>query len=357
MKKFFKGLALDVKFSRAGEGHRLDASESSKEKQKTSSKPSSTPSQPPSRPSEASMVAGAMTVERIEKQHQQQHASSRTKTAVSNTGKPPNTSRNSPPNSSTKKTPEETNVTRPSTTSSRAAGEAALARLERQQSKEEEKKRSHVKRHSVPESSKSQPPPGGSSPRTQSQRVEANPINVSVHLVCPNCERIELYSEMDRHLENCLQEVYLKDPVYGSVLLIHTLCKNQEKRTTCIDTLCKYLENILEHPDEEKYRKIRISNKAFQDRVAAVKGALLFVEAIGFKQSLLPHGDGEEQFYVLSEVDCPDVSSLGAFKELLREAQPVKPTLDRGLKVRAYLANSIILGLLCFCSYRSSSIV
>lgn len=31
----------------------------------------------------------------------------------------------------------------------------------------------------------------------------------------------------------------------------------------CVETLCKYLENIVTHPEEEKYQKIRLSNRWF----------------------------------------------------------------------------------------------
>ena len=54
--------------------------------------------------------------------------------------------------------------------------------------------------------------------------------------------------------------------------------------------LCRYLDNILSHPGEEKYSKIRKNNKAFSDKVSAVEGAVLFLEAVGFQQKLLPHG-------------------------------------------------------------------
>ena len=55
----------------------------------------------------------------------------------------------------------------------------------------------------------------------------------------------------------------------------------------------RYLDNIVKHPNEDKYLKIRINNKAFQERVHGVKGADLFLEAVGFHQRLLPHqGNG-----------------------------------------------------------------
>ena len=54
--------------------------------------------------------------------------------------------------------------------------------------------------------------------------------------------------------------------------------------------LHRYLDNILSHPGEEKYSKIRVNNKAFSERVCPVEGAMLFLEAAGFQQKLLPHG-------------------------------------------------------------------
>lgn len=54
--------------------------------------------------------------------------------------------------------------------------------------------------------------------------------------------------------------------------------------------LSRYLDNILAHPGEEKYSKIRMSNKTFSEKVCSVEGAVLFLEAIGFQQKLLSHG-------------------------------------------------------------------
>ena len=54
--------------------------------------------------------------------------------------------------------------------------------------------------------------------------------------------------------------------------------------------LSRYLDNILTHPGEEKYSKIRVNNKAFSEKVSGIEGAVLFMEAVGFRQKLLPHG-------------------------------------------------------------------
>lgn len=66
----------------------------------------------------------------------------------------------------------------------------------------------------------------------------------------------------------------------------------------CCETLGKYIENIVLHPDDEKFRKIRQSNKAYQERVLAVEGALLFIESAGFQTQELPFNDSLEKFWV-----------------------------------------------------------
>lgn len=65
--------------------------------------------------------------------------------------------------------------------------------------------------------------------------------------------------------------------------------------------MCKYLQNIINHPDEDKYKRIRMSNKVFQDRVAGIEGALEFLEAAGFAKEQLAVQDGVDEFLVYSE--------------------------------------------------------
>jgi len=53
---------------------------------------------------------------------------------------------------------------------------------------------------------------------------------------------------------------------------------------TALSTLRVYLNNLLTSPSEEKFRRIRKDNRAFQDRVAKVSGALNFLKAAGFEE-------------------------------------------------------------------------
>ena len=50
-----------------------------------------------------------------------------------------------------------------------------------------------------------------------------------------------------------------------------------------METLCKYLDNLLNNPGEEKFRKIRCNNKAFCERVSAVEGGTQFLHCAGYK--------------------------------------------------------------------------
>ena len=51
---------------------------------------------------------------------------------------------------------------------------------------------------------------------------------------------------------------------------------------------CSYLDNIINNPAEVKFRKIRVQNKNFQEKVLCVIGSDLFLKAIGFQLKVLP---------------------------------------------------------------------
>ena len=53
-------------------------------------------------------------------------------------------------------------------------------------------------------------------------------------------------------------------------------------RALAVDTLITSLKRAIEQPNNEKYRKVNISNKAFQERVASVPGGIEFLYAVGF---------------------------------------------------------------------------
>ncbi|XP_057546769.1 uncharacterized protein LOC130825517 [Amaranthus tricolor] len=87
--------------------------------------------------------------------------------------------------------------------------------------------------------------------------------------------------------------------------------KDEDARVKkAFQTLFTYAGNVVKHPDEEKYRKIRLTNQAFQDRVGGLKGGIEFLELCGFEKT----EDGEFLFLAREKVDLAVLNSAG--KEL-----------------------------------------
>lgn len=90
----------------------------------------------------------------------------------------------------------------------------------------------------------------------------------------------------------------------------------------------------MQNPTEEKYRKIRMSNRIYQDKVKPMEGALELLEAAGFEIQKLPHGDGEEDFLVFPEEKLADAhETFEILMDALRNAEPITLELDRNLQV------------------------
>ncbi|KAK9803636.1 hypothetical protein WJX72_007545 [[Myrmecia] bisecta] len=81
-----------------------------------------------------------------------------------------------------------------------------------------------------------------------------------------------------------------------------------ERLKTCQNTLMKYCANVAKDPSEEKFRKIRLSNAAFQTRVGSLQGGVEFLELIGFKRS----PDGESLELLRNAVDMEVINAAGA---------------------------------------------
>ncbi|GKV16699.1 hypothetical protein SLEP1_g27303 [Rubroshorea leprosula] len=73
-------------------------------------------------------------------------------------------------------------------------------------------------------------------------------------------------------------------------------------------TLLTYIGNVAKNPDEEKFRKIRLTNQTFQDRVGALKGGIEFLELCGFEKV----EDDEFLFLSRNKVDMAVLNSAGS---------------------------------------------
>lgn len=79
--------------------------------------------------------------------------------------------------------------------------------------------------------------------------------------------------------------------------------------TTCFQTMQKYLANIYKDPTQEKFRNIRLSNPAFQQRVGAFKGSIEALELCGFKVILTVKHAGLKvpMYHRFPDQDCMPV--------------------------------------------------
>lgn len=140
-------------------------------------------------------------------------------------------------------------------------------------------------------------------------------------------------SEMQKRIKEYLYEqLNTDDRGLTACLIIHTLNKDTERVKTCVDTLCKYIDNILQNPTEEKFRKIRKSNPAYINRVSGVEGHDLFLSACGFETENID----EQEFWIYPastiELD-PQMSVLYCLRDAIEAAEPIKAELDRGLRI------------------------
>ncbi|XP_071690205.1 uncharacterized protein [Rutidosis leptorrhynchoides] len=79
------------------------------------------------------------------------------------------------------------------------------------------------------------------------------------------------------------------------------------KVKTAFNTLLTYIKNAATKPEEEKFRKIRLTNAAFQDRVGKLEGGIKFLELCGFEKI---EGD-EFLFLARDKIDRAVLNSAG----------------------------------------------
>ncbi|TXG72602.1 hypothetical protein EZV62_001181 [Acer yangbiense] len=73
-------------------------------------------------------------------------------------------------------------------------------------------------------------------------------------------------------------------------------------------TLLTYVGNVAKNPNEEKFRKIRLNNQTFQDRVGALTGGIEFLELCGFEKI----EGGEFLFLAREKVEMVVLNSAGS---------------------------------------------
>ncbi|NXN12866.1 UBXN6 protein, partial [Indicator maculatus] len=161
----------------------------------------------------------------------------------------------------------------------------------------------------------------------------AAPSVSGVYFVCPLTGVVVRKDEKEKHLREAIQSYFSVDPVAASIMEIHTFNRDREKVRMGVETMAKYLDNIYLHPEEEKYRKIKLQNKVFQERISCLEGTHRFFQAVGFETKTLPVPEQEttEEYYVLKEEMLSRLEDLKDYREQLVSSEPVRAQLDRQL--------------------------
>lgn len=226
------------------------------------------------------------------------------------------------------------------TKEAKVAGQAALARLEAKESNVKRFNTSYaaikaqVKRE-LEQEKQAQKNVQKNHVQPKEEAAEDNSLAVSyVYYRCPYLsDEVLPQDEWKVKIKEFLYEQLKgEDASLISCLIIQNCNSKKERIDTCVDTLGKYLENIINNPEEEKYKKIRMQNRVFQDKVIPIEGALEFLNAAGFCQKKLMNNDKEEDFLVWN-ADNYNIDDLITLLEALKTAQPIPLELDRNLQI------------------------
>lgn len=278
-KKFFEKKKGDVKFKQAGQGHSLSSATSQHAAHSRSSH--GTP-QPRANPTQDARQAGAAALARLEK------------------------------------------------TSKKGEVDWSLQAIKAQARREMEAERAAMEQMKLSDREQQQQ----AGPREV--HLESAPMLAvqGVYFHCPLIgPEVASYDEIKKQIREFLYSQMEEDRAISSCIIIHTCNKNKEKVSVCIETLCKYIENIVSNPTEEKFRKIRTSNKAYQERIQPMEGTKEFLEAAGFTIQELPFNDATDKFWVFPEDKLGDLKALEQLRDALVSAEPIRPQLDRNLTV------------------------
>eukprot|EP00181_Compsopogon_caeruleus_P006601 CAMPEP_0184686324 /NCGR_PEP_ID=MMETSP0312-20130426/22028_1 /TAXON_ID=31354 /ORGANISM="Compsopogon coeruleus, Strain SAG 36.94" /LENGTH=347 /DNA_ID=CAMNT_0027141281 /DNA_START=82 /DNA_END=1125 /DNA_ORIENTATION=- len=103
----------------------------------------------------------------------------------------------------------------------------------------------------------------------------------------------------------------IANPLRDTLVLLKKACGGDQNAVNiAFRTLLAYCSNLLQHPSQEKFRKIHLSNAAFQARVGSLQGGKEFLELCGF--CLAPDGSA----LVLPEDRLDESKIQAAYVEL-----------------------------------------
>lgn len=95
--------------------------------------------------------------------------------------------------------------------------------------------------------------------------------------------------------------------------------KLENNALNAISTIINIIENIVNFPNEDKYKSIRFNNKTFTENIIKIKGALDLLICLGFIKKIKDH----QEFLILQNMN------LCILKDHLEELKLLVPSLPK----------------------------
>lgn len=220
------------------------------------------------------------------------------------------------------------------------AGAAALARIEQQHKPRAIQTSQDAIRNQVKRELEAEAAAAVAGEKERGATVEGSKVPVKdpaclsvsgVYFICPLTGATLTKSEREVYIKEAIFMRFEEDAVEASIMMLYTFNKDREKVKVAVDIISKYIDNICKNPTEEKYRKIKLSNKVFQEKVKVMEGSREFLQALGFHSVMLPveGQEEEEEFLVLDEQSEEALELMKGRRERLQQGEPVRARLDR----------------------------
>ncbi|KAJ1702477.1 hypothetical protein LUZ63_002256 [Rhynchospora breviuscula] len=116
-------------------------------------------------------------------------------------------------------------------------------------------------------------------------------------------DRIDnLKSEEIQRLEEPVAKICLR--LQKSIQILRSEV-NPVEASAVLQTLCKIIRNVIEHPNEGKFRKLRKANPQFQRNVANYTAAMEVLKMVGFSEDVIADEFGRAETYMVLKRNDP----------------------------------------------------
>jgi thioredoxin 1 len=105
--------------------------------------------------------------------------------------------------------------------------------------------------------------------------------------------------------------------ISAALMTLRASCGSLGEFVAATRTLLVFVGNVVTHPGEAKYRRVRLANAAFQSKLGRHAGGVAAMKAFGFVEE----GAGDDAALVMSEQNARH-EGLPAMRRLLEQAVP-----------------------------------